>query len=327
MRIAYLITAYHQPSHLKRLVDSLDAVDARFHIHIDAQVDASPFHASLAGRANVRFVEPRIAVQWMGFSQVESILLLLRDAALRGFDYCVLLSGSDYPIKTRAAERAAYAGGREELIAFWKLADRPSWLHKIQYLYPIDRIPIRGWAKGTEPSWARRWFWGRYHAWRHRLPRRAFPFDMTPYGGSDWWTLSEGCVRHVLRFVDEHPAYSRFYRYSHCPSEMFFHTIILNSEWRTRVRGWQAYEAWSAGTSAERKRAEDAMLAEVDFHLRYMDWSAERTGARELPAVLDGRDFDRLAASRALFARKFEQGISDAVLDRIDRELLGAGPA
>jgi hypothetical protein len=323
MRLAYLITAYHQPSHLHRLVCALEAQGSEFFVHVDKRVSIEPFERPLRGRHNVHFAKTRFAVQWMGFSQVQSILHLLTEASAKGFDYCVLLSGSDYPIKSNDHIRSFYENTDEEFITFWRLEDRPSWGSKIQYYYPIEWVPIRGWSKDTEPVYWRRFFWGRFHQYRRWMPRRKFPFAMVPFGGSDWWSLSAGCVADLLRFVAANPAYVRFYRYTHCPSEMFFHTIVLNSGWRQKVRGFSEYEAWRKNTSEADKARESKMLPEDGFNLRYIDWSGTKTGERESPAVLDNRDWEQLLASPDLFARKFEVGASDGLLHKIDAEVLG----
>jgi hypothetical protein len=323
MKLACLITAYDQPDHLRRLVAALHDGNVHFHVHVDANVEIEPFERALAGLENVHFTQRRFAVQWMGFSQVRSILQLLTEASTVGFDYCVLLSGSDYPIKSNDYIRSFYERATQEFITFWRLEDRPSWIHKVQYFYPIDLVPIRGYSKGTERSYLRRLFWGRFHKFRRFMPRRKLPFGMTPYGGSDWWSLSGDCVSYVLRFVADHPAYSRFYRFTHCPSEMFFHTIIMNSPWAQRARMYAEYETWSARTPPAQKLREQSMLPEEQFNLRYIDWSGERSGAREAPAVLDERDWTPLLQSPALFARKFDSVRSAALLDRLDQARLG----
>jgi len=321
VRLAYLITTYDQPAHLERLVSALDAEGCDFYIHVDKHVEIEPFEKPLRGRPNVHFVSRRVRVQWMGFSQVQSILELMTAAAHRGFVYCTLLSGSDYPIKSNRRIRNFFEHAAEEFITFWRLEDRPSWRHKIEYFYPIDWIPIRGYSKDDEPVYARRLFWGRFHKYRHLMPTRKFPFEMVPYGGSDWWSLSEPCVRHILEFTGRNAAFSRFYRFTHCPSEMFFHTIIMNSPFATRARMSSQYVAWSAATSSEKKREEASMLAEELFNMRYIDWSGQHTGQREAPAILDERDWPRLQESPALFGRKFEPLRSAVLLDRIDNVL------
>ena len=64
------------------------------------------------------------------------------------------------------------------------------------------------------------------------------------------------------------------------------------------------------------------MLPDETFNFRYVDWSGERGSGRELPAVLDIRDFQSLQASDALFARKVHPIMSSALMNEIDQEIL-----
>ena len=323
MRIAYLITAYDQPDQLHRMVKALDCEEASFYIHIDKKITLPTFSPEILEKQNVQFLRKRVDVQWMGFSQVESILMLMREASRQRFDYCVLLSGSDYPIKSNTLIKKFFEAANKEFIVFWRLEDRPSWKHKMEYFYPIDLIPIYGHSKGVERSYWRRLFWGRFFKYQWLMPKRSYMAGMIPHGGSDWWSLSYGCVAYVLRFVQENPRFVRFYRYTHCPSEMFFQTIILNSEWARRVQNFDAYIKWSSLTSSEDKLKENSMLAEDTFNFRYYDWSGQKTGKRETPAILDERDWHKISNSSNLFARKFHPVRSAKLLDNIDKKLLG----
>jgi len=324
VRLAYLVTAFDQPEHLGRLAKALTWEEARIYIHVDAKVDIQPFLASVGDAPRTRFLRDRVRVEWMGFSQVTSTLRLLREAVRDGFDHCVLITGSDYPIKTNEQITSFYGSTREQFISFWRIADRPSWWHKLEYFYPVDLISIHGWAKNREPSYLRRLFWGRYFKHRDVLPKRRPPRGLVPYGGSDWWSISYDCARFVLRFLDQNPWFSDFFRWTLCPNDMFFQTLIMNSEWAQTAHRYDDYEEWSRSTSLEAKQAGDQMLPESTFNLRHIDWSGEKTGDRELPAVLDLRDWEALRASPCLFARKFDVQRSRELLDRIDGELRGA---
>jgi hypothetical protein len=317
MNKAYLITAYDQPGHLARLIQALQCSEARFFVHIDRRTAAGPFREALASQPNIAFVEPH-SINWMGFSQVESILTLMRAAVAERSDYYTLLSGSDYPIKSNQRILHFFENSREEFITFWKLSDRPSWLHKIEHYYPIDLVPILNYESAS----FRRYFWGYFYKVANRFPKRRYIANLVPYGGCQWWSLSHDCVRYILNFVSQNPRITGFYRHTHCPSEMFFQTIILNSETAARVRGFKRYTDWSAATSIESKRREDCMLPEDSFNFRYVDWDRQRTGGLGRPAVLDERDFAALRDSPDLFARKLCEPVSDLLLDRIDRELL-----
>jgi hypothetical protein len=319
MRIAYLIMAHDQPDHLHRMVKALDCDGVGFYIHIDNKVKLSTFRPEMLEKENVHFLKRRVHVQWMGFSQVEAILMLMQEALMQEasrFGYCVLLSGSDYPIKSNSLIRKFFETSTKEFIMFHRLEDRPSWKAKIEYFYPIDLVPIYGHSKGIEKSYWRRLFWGRFFKYRWLMPKRSYMAGMIPYGGLEWWMLSYECVAYILRFVQENPRFVSFYRYTHSPDEMFFQSIILNSDWARRVQNFDAYMEWRSVTSNIK---ESSMLAEDSFSFRYIDWSEER----ERPSILDERDWHNIRDSSDLFARKFHPVRSSKLLNLIDQELLG----
>ena len=326
MKLAYLIMAHQQPDQLRRLVRALDCESTAFFVHIDAQSALQPFQDAIAQQPNIHFLQDRVTIRWMGFSLVEATLRLLQAAMRDGFDYCVLLSGADYPIKSNAQLVSFYENAKEEYIAFWQLADRPSWMHKVLYYYPTDLIPIRPWSTNTDTVYWRRLFWGRFFQYRRYMPKRKFIEGMVPYGGPDWWSLSYGCVQYILRFVADNPGYKRFYRFTASPGEMFFQTIILNSGFAKRVHNHESYLNWSAQRLASGATADGEMLPDDSFNFRYVDWSGEVTKERETPAILDERDWNQLAASDSHFARKLDPSRSSRLLDRIDRDLLGLVP-
>jgi len=322
-RLALLLMVHDKPEQLARLVDAMQHEGIRFYVHVDLKSDMAPFEVQLAGRDNVRFLRQRVRANWMAFSLVEATLRLLAEARAEGFDYCVLLSGADYPIKSAAQLLDFYGRAQGEYIAFWRLQDRPSWLPKVRYHYLMDRIPIRDWIAGKEPSYLRRFFWGRFYRYRQYMPVRSFPAGFEPYGGPDWWSLSRGCVDFVLDFVARNPSFVKFYRTASSPGEMFFQTMILNSDWASRVENCEEYWRWSGELGEEEREAERSMIPDERFNYRYVDWSGERDGLRETPAILDERDWEQLLRSPSHFARKFHPERSAALLERIDRDILG----
>lgn len=102
MKIAYLVLAHNNPKHLLRLIKSLSSNSSSFFIHIDSKSNLSEF-AGIDG-GSINFLQDRIPVYWGDFSQVEAILCLIRTALSRPeiYDYFVLLSGVDYPLKSVA---------------------------------------------------------------------------------------------------------------------------------------------------------------------------------------------------------------------------------
>jgi len=212
MRIAYVILAHQLPEQLVRLVCALDAPGARFLIHINRRSDDAVQRAArlgLAERANVVFLR-RHKLYWGGFGHVQATLEGL-DELYRSetdFDYVVLLTGQDYPIKPVAEIETTLAR-----------SDGRSFM-------AVDRLP-GGWVDGMDRIRYRHWRKiGRPRGWHLRLPiARRFPLGLEPWGGSSYWWLSRAAADHVRAFRAEHPSYTRFFRHVDVPDEIFFHTI------------------------------------------------------------------------------------------------------
>jgi hypothetical protein len=299
--IAYLILAHHRPDQLGRLVDRLDDGDTRFFIHIDRNAVAEIMaraSALLARRNNVAFVDA-VACRWGDMSLVDAALRCLEAAldATPRFEIAVLLSGQDYPIK-RNEEISRFFGVHADrpVMEVWRLPSE-RWANedfgRERYLYWNIRLgrrflPILGPRRFRKPWLDRAW----NGVARHAGLMRRFPCGMTPYGGFQWWAMTYNCAVHVVRFIAENAAYRRFFRWVKLPDEMYIQTIVMNSPHAASV---------------------------LNRSLHYMSWPP--LGASS-PRILDAESLPDLAASEALFARKFDELATPGLLDRIDYELL-----
>ncbi|MDR0510102.1 MAG: beta-1,6-N-acetylglucosaminyltransferase [Rikenellaceae bacterium] len=234
MRIAYLITAYGQYDHLRRLLKALDAEDVHFFIHVDAR---SPMPQNVGDFDNVTFT-PRRRVWWGGWSHTAAILDLMRAAA--GFDYCALISGTDYPVRPDETLRRIVAGGGEFINAAEGFrSDKPE--KRLKY-YHFDGYDRR--RRGLRELFLR----GVELLLRPVAHKRRYPFERV-YVGTVWSVLSGGCVRHILDYVDTHPEYVAFFRTALAPEEAFFQTIIGNSPYRDDILGNLTWTDWRDGGS------------------------------------------------------------------------------
>jgi hypothetical protein len=281
--IAYLILAHHQPEQLKRLVAALPA-RSPVYIHIDGKVptsEVSAMKAAVADRPLTAFVERHIC-HWGDAGIVEATFDLIH-AALAGepFDYGTLLSGSDYPIKTGAhIERFLDARAGSEFIEIFDMLQPNRW----------SEAP----GKFKAPERATRWHIRRGRsAIRLPIPRR-LPFGMTPYGGSQWWTLSRAALAYVDDFVAAHPRFRRFLRGVYIPDEFAVQTIIGNSPFLERC---------------------------ANDDLRLVIWDRPTP---PYPAVIVSADLELLRKSDRLFARKCDDRTDPLIYDLIDRELRDA---
>ena len=99
MKLAYLVFAYKNPQLLERAIVRLSCKDSAFFIHIDQKSNIQEF-SRIRGE-NILFIEERIPVYWGEFSGVQAILLLMRQALKNwGCDYLILLSGSEYLLRS-----------------------------------------------------------------------------------------------------------------------------------------------------------------------------------------------------------------------------------
>lgn len=309
MTLAYLILLHQQPKHLGRMIRALDAGGVQFFIHVDGKADIGPFRRAAGPGPNIHFLEGRrrTNVFWSGFSSITAILNLLEAASSAGTQfsrYC-LLSGSDFPIKGAATIREELRSEIEFMRVDRRLDPQGQDLHSRR---------IRGWhfydhrLMNPRTTPAPRWL-ERAESLIRRVPRR--PYRGIPlYQGSAWWALTHDSVAHILKFVRGNPEYAAFHRHVGVPDECFFQSILKASPFRGNIV--QDFER-NPGDIAERP---------YDHASHFIDWI---TPGIELPKILDLTDADRLAGSRALFARKFGQPRSDDLL-RLLEERIAGGP-
>jgi hypothetical protein len=221
-RVAYVVSAYKYPKQLGRLLRVLSTSTASFSVHVDRKTRPSVFRAMRAETEdvpNVRFL-PRHVSHWAGFGHVRATLKGLADVVERGapFDYVVLLTAQDYPLRSSAyIERFLGDAGGRSFMNHWPLPF-PPWEPR----GGVDRIED--------------WHLITYRRLHLALPlRRRLPGGLDPYGGGAYWCLARPVVEYIHEFVQRNPAYVRFFERVFVPDELFFQTIVLNSPLRETI--------------------------------------------------------------------------------------------
>lgn len=277
MKIAYLILAHTNPRLIRKAVDCLSRDDVTFFIHIDGKADLARFSA-LRGN-NVVFVQDRITVYWGEYSQTRAILLLIQQALLSpaAFDYFVLLSGSDFPLRSGHYIHAFFERNRgSEFITLFKLPVPGMPLSRLNTIrFPSTRPVLR--------------FIYRVLA-KVGLGKRDYRKHLgalEPYSGHTWWALSRECCEYILDSTRQRPELGKFFQNTFASDEMLIHTVLANSPFSNRVKR----------------------------HLVYEDWPVE--GPRRHPKMITAEHLDRFEAQEEvaatdvhgpgemLFARKF----------------------
>jgi hypothetical protein len=244
MKIAYLILAHRNPKLIKKAVECLSCEDVSFLIHIDAKVAIKQFD-SIRGK-NVFFTDERIAVYWGEFSQTEAILLLIQEAlaAPQRYDYLVLLSGSDFPLKSgRYIRNFLEKNQGHEFISMVKLPTPDMPLSRINTLrFPstrsVSRLLFRALAKVGLAQ---------------RDYRKRFG-TLKPYSGHTWWALSREACNYIIEFTQNHQKFVQFFENTFASDEMLIHTILGNSPFKSQIRRHLVYEDWPKGGACDRPK-------------------------------------------------------------------------
>jgi hypothetical protein len=219
------------------MIRTLSTEDCAFFVHVDRKIDINPFSA--INGENVFFAERRLVVNWAEFSGIDAILLLIRQALARpeSYDYFVLLSGSEYPLRGGQYIHAFLKKNHgAEFISLLKMPSSGKPISRINTLRPESGQPVRclTWRTLAKLGLAQRDY-------------RQYLGGLEPYSGVTWWTLSRNACEYVLRFTEANPHIERFFRDTYAPEETFIQTILGNSPLTHRVRGNLLFEDWADG--------------------------------------------------------------------------------
>jgi len=287
LKIAYIILAHKNVPQIRLLLEALQGENVSFYLHLDRLAGKKIYQEAkteLAGINNLIFLK-RYATNWGGFGLVRATLEAIHLICQHGeFDYVILLSGQDFPIKPK-----------KHLVAFLEQNYGNSFMEYFQFPHPLwkdnggcDRIDRWFLSLPLKKTWIstkiRR---GLNRILNWLIPNRKFPAGFTPYGGAQWWCLHKECVQYIDGFVKTQKSFVRFFTTVRIPDEIFFQTILMNSPLANKI---------------------------VNRKLTYVDWNASPG-----PKILDLMDMDKLVQSGAFFGRKFDQ-CKSSILMNLARE-------
>jgi hypothetical protein len=290
MQKAYIILAHKDLDHLTRLIERLDDGHSHFFIHIDLKTPLPVTYAEVAKRQDVSLVK-RIATKWGGFSLAEATLNAmkeLRDSGLH-FDAISLLSGQDYPIKSNTEiDEFLSSSYHSVFLDYFPLPNYDRWkaggtYRYKKYFFGTTSVPL--------------FFSRAANLLSTLIPifARKLPQNLKPYCGSQWWTIDMYALNYVLDYIEEHPKYLSFHKFTFAPDELFFHIIWLN---------------------AKDERIKSSI---TNNNLRFLKWIKLDNPH---PEILTKEDFDDICNSPALFARKFDSSADQEILNLIDDRIL-----
>ncbi len=313
MEINYLILTHKNPQQVKRLISRLADKHANFYIHIDSQANVDEFKRILP-EPGVHFLDKRFKGTWGDIGIVKATLYGMKVISRSSNNgYCILLSGQDYPLKSKetifkflrkkyptefmtiySMPHPGWTKGGMDRLDKYKISKSNQRKHFLQLPSIFDRQFYKTKTLGHLNFLRKK---GRYKEMMLIFKKRRFPEFLEPYGGSQWWALTLETLRAILNYIDEHPRYLKYHKYSLLPDEIFFQSIIM--------------------------RLSDLKSKKFQFEksFTYVNW--ERAFG-PLPVTFESQDYKELrkASEGYLFARKFDLKKNEEIMDQIDHELL-----
>jgi hypothetical protein len=243
MIVAYLVLAHRHPEQLSRLIHQLQSPAADMFVHIDAQADIAPFLQATGSDAH--FTARRIPVFWGDYSLIRAALVLMEEAlaAPRRYDYLVLISGADYPLRSATEiENFFHENKGGEFIDSVAMPSTAA-------AKPLSRLTIYrgrpgplGWCIGKS-----RRLLGRLGLMPNARDYKKCFGELVPHAGNQWWALTRDACVYIQKFAADNPRIMKFYENTHIPDEMLFQTILANSPFRSNMRRSVTYSDWSGG--------------------------------------------------------------------------------
>jgi hypothetical protein len=303
MKIVFGISVYKDPAHLKRLIGSLQGEKRFFCVHIDKKSNLN-FENELNEFPQCHILKTRYSVQWGGWNQVKYQILFLRkmlEISENKNDRLFIITGQDYPLwSNQQIEQSCYEDPNKIWMRGLNLTQMTSPSHMKRFL----TVPHYFRDVNFHSQKMRHYITGgQRELFLRLLPR--IRKDYLVIDGNKWniWQSSGyfSCNREVAEYIintiEKYPQIESYFKHSFVPEELTIPTIIFNSKYKdyAEVFPRQQYEGLST-------------LATL--HEFYYSGSIK---------VYREDDFDHLINSNKMFCRKVETGISEKLLDLIDK--------
>ena len=320
MRTAFLVLNHRPPAQLLRLLRTLRSGDRDAPLVVHHDRFRSNFNESaLEPLGSAHLLTSDVPVKWGDFSIVDvywqSLAWMLEHVE---FDWVVVLSAQDYPIKPlRALEDMLSQSDADVFMHAEKIDDiaygRGRWERRRRYLYqyrdrPAAPVPAHAGVLHRVGHLTQEFVFAslnilqpyvHFYKLPDGLPRcvgvraRSTPFSATfpCWYGPDRSTLSHRAAEVVVATSRRRPEYVAYYRKTMLPDESATATIVCN--------------------------APELKIEPRDLH--HIRWTRARSGH---PDVFGVADLPELLASPCYFARKFDIAQDIDVLDRLDQAIM-----
>lgn len=198
MNLVYLILAHKRPCQLTRLINALNCENVTFVVHVDKRASLREFTSDVLPH-NVYFLTQRCIADWGSYGLVQAALNGLKyiQQRLPSVDRVLLLSGQDYPIKSKRYINCYLKANKEAIFLQHFRLPYPKWLYG-----GILRFPA-------------------YDQINNML---------SIYAGSQWMSFPGSAIKIIFDFLHFNPEFITYFKSVRVPDESFFQTLFLNCD-------------------------------------------------------------------------------------------------
>jgi hypothetical protein len=304
MKKIYLILAHKSPEQLERQIRALTDEQAYFYIHVDLKSDINLFRKQVK-MDRVIFIEKRVDCIWGDFSIIIATLNLIEAVIKNHSDgFCILMSGNDYPIKSKCFINSFIAQNADKVFIdiieaenLWLNFDERTEKYKINLSSKRDDfLLLKGLNKQLLKCLIKKNINFKEFI-RIIVKKPKLNLKIKFYGGSQWWAMNILNLHYIYNFINsnKNELYD-FFIYTLCPDEFFFHSILMYL-------------------------VEIGNSFKIESSITYVNWN--RKGV-SLPVTFNINDFCELIEQPAnkLFARKFDIEFDKSIIDKIDKNII-----
>ncbi|WP_458460876.1 beta-1,6-N-acetylglucosaminyltransferase [Paenibacillus sp.] len=148
------------------------------------------------------------------------------------YEYAHVISGEDYPTRN-GREFEEFFGGKKKIFLDIKSTEkdvRKKWWYKYYWLYTKYRMDYK------KPIV--RWLNLAFIALQVCMPwmnKRKIGEFTDIYGGLVWGSYPKCVVKYIVDYLKKHPQMLKELEFCKIPEELCFHTIIMNSPYKSNV--------------------------------------------------------------------------------------------
>lgn len=315
MQKNYIILAHKNPEQIRHLVNRLNDDKSNFYIHVDKNIDIKPFKEMIPNLLNVFFIKNREEGTWGDLGIVKGTINCLKEATKNSTEgYCILLSGQDYPIKTREQINTFLNQNKGlefiDICSLENVLNTQEWKKKLTFykynlsnkrddyvLFPLflstDFFTIQTLKNIVKIFIRKKGITQLPFILSNLFKTRKAPYNIRPYAGGQWWALTNDSCKKIISFLNNSPNFIEYHKFTLLPDEIFFQSILMH------LAGKKNHE-FKFGNS-----------------FTYVNWTRQNC---VLPVTFKDIDFEELIyqPENMLFARKFDFNLDRKIFHKLD---------